>query len=67
MAEIEHRKKSRPFLPSGSGKSALIFEVLAKGDHQSRHNKVSGLEQFSKAVEIEQSANSDWIIDLGPV
>lgn len=42
--------------PSGSGKSTLIFEVLAKGSHQSRHNKVSGLEQFSKVVEIEQSA-----------
>lgn len=42
--------------PSGSGKSTLIFEVLAKGNHHSQHNKVSGLEQFSKVVEIEQSA-----------
>ncbi len=42
--------------PSGSGKSTLIFEVLAKGNHHEQNNKVLGLEQFSKVVEIEQSA-----------
>ncbi len=42
--------------PSGSGKSTLIFEVLAKGNSNSQNNIVLGLEQFSKVVEIEQSA-----------
>lgn len=41
--------------PSGSGKSTLIFEVLARGNAFSENNKVSGLEQFDKVVEIEQS------------
>ncbi len=42
--------------PSGSGKSTLIFEVLAKNDHHKQSNQVSGLEQFDKVVEIQQSA-----------
>lgn len=42
--------------PSGSGKSTLIFEVLAKNEHQGNNNLVSGLEQYEKIVEIEQSA-----------
>ncbi len=42
--------------PSGSGKSSLVFEVLAKGKSDSQQNNVCGLEQFSKVVEIEQSA-----------
>ncbi|KPU44455.1 UvrABC system protein A [Oxobacter pfennigii] len=42
--------------PSGSGKSTLAFEVLAKGNLNSQNNSVFGLEQFSKVVEIEQSA-----------
>lgn len=42
--------------PSGSGKSTLIFEVLVKNEHYEQSNQVSGLEQFDKVVEIEQSA-----------
>lgn len=42
--------------PSGSGKSTLIFEVLAKGNHHGQNNYVSGLEQFDKLVEIDQTA-----------
>lgn len=42
--------------PSGSGKSTLIFEVLAKNEHHEPGNQISGLEQFDKVVEIEQSA-----------
>ncbi|MGF7145141.1 excinuclease ABC subunit A [Anaerotaenia torta] len=42
--------------PSGSGKSTLIFEVLAKNEHRKQSNQVSGLEQFDKVVEIQQSA-----------
>lgn len=42
--------------PSGSGKSTLIFEILAKGNHYGKTNQVSGLEQFDKMVEINQSA-----------
>lgn len=41
---------------SGSGKSTLIFEVLAKGNSNRENNKVIGLENFSKVIEIEQSA-----------
>jgi excinuclease ABC subunit A len=42
--------------PSGSGKSTLAFEVLAKGNYHSQNNSVFGFDQFSKVVEIEQSA-----------
>lgn len=42
--------------PSGSGKSTLAFEVLAKGNSNTQHNNVSGLDQFSNIVEIEQAA-----------
>lgn len=42
--------------PSGSGKSTLIFEVLAKGENHTQRNRVSGLEQFDRIIEIEQSA-----------
>lgn len=42
--------------PSGSGKSTLIFEVLAKNEYYGQSNCISGLEQFRRIVEIEQSA-----------
>lgn len=42
--------------PSGSGKSTLVFEVLAKGGEQLGHNRVTGLGQFDRIVEIDQSA-----------
>lgn len=42
--------------PSGSGKSTLIFEVLAKNNTSGQSNMISGLNQFDKIVEIEQSA-----------
>lgn len=42
--------------PSGSGKSTLIFEVLAKAAKEKCGCQVTGLEQFDRVVEIEQSA-----------
>ena len=43
--------------PSGSGKSTLVFEVLAKGaGNQTEHNRVYGLEQFDRIVEIGQAS-----------
>ena len=42
--------------PSGSGKSTLIFQVLAKGRTDAQQNRVTGLEQFDRIVETDQSA-----------
>ncbi|MDF2905433.1 MAG: uvrA [Herbinix sp.] len=41
--------------PSGSGKSTLIFEVLAQNEQHYENNLVSGITQFDKIVNIEQS------------
>lgn len=41
--------------PSGSGKSTLVFEVLAKEAESGQQEHVSGLDAFSKVINVQQA------------